>query len=300
MNFIIVVLPAFLILAIGYIGQKKLKIDRKSVSTTALYLMSPFLAFRTFYTNKLSIEYLYIVLFCLTLCVTLLVLILFIGKVKKLQQPKVSAMVLSGVFMNSGNYGAPIILFAFGSVGFDYAVIMMVIQSLLMNTIGLYYAAKGSKETNNIKESLMKVVKMPVIYGAALGLIFQVSGLIVPNFVIQAVELIADAAIPTVMLVLGMQLATLNRENMKIADVTSIVMIRILVSPAIAYLIVTIFSIEGLLAKILILSAAMPTAANTTMYALQFETEPDFVSSSTFITTILSIITVPIMLMIVS
>jgi malate permease and related proteins len=164
----------------------------------------------------------------------------------------------------------------------------------------LYYAAKGSKETNNIKESLMKVVKMPVIYGAALGLIFQVSGLIIPNFVIQAVELIADAAIPTVMLVLGMQLATLNRENMKIADVTSIVMIRILVSPAIAYLIVTIFSIEGLLAKILILSAAMPTAANTTMYALQFETEPDFVSSSTFITTILSIITVPIMLMIVS
>jgi predicted permease len=300
MNFIIVVLPAFLILAIGYIGQKKLKIDRKSVSTTALYLMSPFLAFRTFYTNKLSIEYLYIVLFCLTLCVTLLGLILFIGKVKKLQQPKVSAMVLSGVFMNSGNFGAPIILFAFGSVGFDYAVIMMVIQSLLMNTIGLYYAAKGSKETNNIKESLMKVVKMPVIYGAALGLVFQVSGLIVPNFVIQAVELIADAAIPTVMLVLGMQLATLNRENMKIADVTSIVMIRIFVSPVLAYLIVTMFSIEGLLAKILIFSAAMPTAANTTMYALQFETEPEFVSSSTFITTILSIITVPIMLMIVS
>lgn len=300
MNFVILVLPAFLILAIGYIGQKKLKIDRKSVSTTALYLMSPFLAFRTFYTNKVSIEYLYIVLFCLTLCAVLLVLILFIGKVKKLQQPKVSAMILSGVFMNSGNYGAPIILFAFGSVGFDYAVIMMVIQSLLMNTVGLYYAAKGSKETNTMKESLMKVVKMPIIYGAALGLIFQVSGLIVPNFVIQAVELIADAAIPTVMLVLGMQLATLSRNNMKLGEVASIVMIKMVVSPIIAYFIIMIFSIEGLLAKILLVLAAMPTAANTTLYALQFNTEPEFVSSSTLITTILSIITVPIMLLLVS
>lgn len=300
MNFVILVLPAFLILAIGYIGQKKLKIDRKSVSTTALYLMSPFLAFRTFYTNKVSIEYLYIVLFCLTLCAALLILILFIGKVKKLQQPKVSAMILSGVFMNSGNYGAPIILFAFGSVGFDYAVIMMVIQSLLMNTVGLYYAAKGSKETNTMKESLMKVVKMPIIYGAALGLIFQVSGLIVPNFVIQAVELIADAAIPTVMLVLGMQLATLSRNNMKLGEVASIVMIKMVVSPIIAYFIIMIFSIEGLLAKILLVLAAMPTAANTTLYALQFNTEPEFVSSSTLITTILSIITVPIMLLLVS
>lgn len=300
MNFVILVLPAFLILAIGYIGQKKLKIDRKSVSTTALYLMSPFLAFRTFYTNKVSIEYLYIVLFCLTLCAVLLVLILFIGKVKKLQQPKVSAMILSGVFMNSGNYGAPIILFAFGSVGFDYAVIMMVIQSLLMNTVGLYYAAKGSKETNTMKESLMKVVKMPIIYGAALGLIFQVSGLIVPNFVIQAVELIADAAIPTVMLVLGMQLATLSRNNMKLGEVASMVMIKMVVSPIIAYFIIMIFSIEGLLAKILLVLAAMPTAANTTLYALQFNTEPEFVSSSTLITTILSIITVPIMLLLVS
>lgn len=300
MDVMIVVLPAFIVLVIGYIGQKKLKIDRKSVSTAALYLMSPFLAFRTFYTNALSIEYFYIVLFCLILCLVLLWLTLFIGNMKKLQQPKVSAMVLSGVFMNSGNYGAPIILFAFGSVGFDYAVIMMVIQSLLMNTIGLYYAAKGSKEANNIKQSLMKVVKMPVIYGAALGLIFQVSGFIVPNPIIQSVELVADAAIPTVMLVLGMQLATLNKENMKIADVISIVFMRVLVSPAIAFLIVSVFSIEGLLAKVLILSSAMPTAANTTMFALQFDTEPDYVSSSTFITTILSIITVPITLLIVS
>lgn len=300
MEFIIIVLPAFLIFVIGYIGQKRLTIDRKSVSTTALYLMSPFLAFRTFYTNDVTYDYLYILLFCVTLCVALLLLTLLIGKVKKLQQSMISAMILSGVFMNSGNYGVPIILFAFGSVGFDYAVIMMVIQSLLMNTIGLFYAARGSKETNSIKEALKKVVKMPVIYGAASGLIFQVSGLKIPSFFMQSIDLVASAAIPTIMLVLGMQLATLSRKDVKLGEISSVIIMRMVVSPVVAYFIIMIFSIEGLLAKILIVLAAMPTAANTTMYALQYNTEPDFVSSSTLITTLLSIVTVPIMLMLVS
>lgn len=67
-----------------------------------------------------------------------------VAKIRNYPKPKVSAMILSGVFMNSGNYGVPIILFGFGELGFRYAVIMMVIQSFLMNTIGLYYAISGS------------------------------------------------------------------------------------------------------------------------------------------------------------
>lgn len=300
MEFIIVVLPAFIILAIGYIGQKNMNIDRKPVSVTALYLMYPFLAFRTFYTNTLTMDYLYILLFCLSLCIALLIIVLFIAKIKKLSQKKTSAVILSGVFMNSGNYGTPIILFAFGNAGFDYAVIMMVIQSILMNTIGLFYAAKGSEETTSMKESLMKIVKMPIIYGALIGILCQLTSLKVPEFLMQSVNLIADATIPTIMLVLGMQLASLSRSTVKLKDISGIVFLRVAVSPVIALLLVMFLPIEELLAKILIVLSAMPTAANTTMFALQFNTDPDFVSYSTLVTTVLSIITVPVMLMIVS
>jgi len=47
---------------------------------------------------------------------------------------------------------------------------------------------------------------------------------------------------------------------------------------------------------VLILQAAMPAAANTTMLALQFDTEPDLVSFTTFMTTIVSIISIPVVL----
>ncbi|MCM3412299.1 AEC family transporter [Metabacillus litoralis] len=300
MEFILVVLPAFIILAIGYIGQKKIKIDRKSVSVTALYLMYPFLAFRTFYTNELTMEYLYILLFCLSLCFSLLIIVLTVSRLRKLGQTKTSAVILSGVFMNSGNYGTPIILFAFGSVGFDYAVIMMVIQSILMNTIGLYYAAKGSAETSGMKDSLMRIVKMPILYGALIGIIVQLSTFKVPEFLMRSVDMIADATIPTIMLVLGMQLASLSRSAVKLRSISGIIILRVVISPILAYIIVMFLPIEGQLEKILIVLSAMPTAANTTMFALQFNTDPDFVSFSTLVTTVLSIITVPLMLLLVS
>ncbi|WP_273128012.1 AEC family transporter [Metabacillus sp. HB246100] len=300
MHFILIVLPAFIIFAVGYIGQKKIGFDRKSLSQAALYLMTPFLAFRTFYTNELTMDYVYILSFCTLLCFLLIFVVIVYTKVARLSYSKRAAYILSGVFMNSGNYGVPIILFAFGGIGFNYAVIMMVIQSFLMNTIGLYYAGRGSSATFSVKESMVTIFKMPIIYGAFAGLLGQLVPLPIPEFFMQATDLIANATIPTVMLVLGMQLASIKRSNVKVKDIGFILLMRTVLSPLIAILIIHLLSLEGMLANVLIILSAMPTAANTTMYAMQFDTEPDLVSYSTLVTTILSIITVPIMLMIFS
>lgn len=297
MNFILIVLPAFIIFAVGYIGQKIIGFDRKSISVSALYLMYPFLAFRTFYSNELTIDYFYILIFCSLLCFLLIIIVFIYIKIVGEDLSKGAAFILSGVFMNSGNYGVPVILFTFGEVGFDYAVIMMVIQSFLMNTIGLYYAGRGSSANRSIKESVLTIVKMPIIYGSIAGLLFQLASIRIPEFIMQATDLIADATIPTIMLVLGMQLATITKKNVRLKDISFIIMMRVVISPIVAYLIITLLSIDGMLAQVLIILSAMPTAANTTMYAVQFDTEPDLVSYSTLITTLLSIVTVPIMLM---
>jgi malate permease and related proteins len=296
MEFVLAVIPAFLVILVGYIGQKLMRLERKSVSAIALYLMYPFLAFRTFYNNELTIEYFYILVFCILLCVVMIVIVKVIGKMTNATRTRVSAMILSGVFMNSGNYGTPIILFAFGTAGFDYAIIMMVIQSILMNTVGVYYAAKGGDGDFDFKKSLLTIFKMPVIYGALAGVLIQGINLSVPAFLMQSINLIADAAIPTIMIVLGMQLASISRRDVQLANVSLIVLVKMLISPVVAAIIIVILPIEGLLAKILIVLAAMPSAANTTMFSLQFNTEPDLVSYSTLITTLLSVVTIPLLL----
>ena len=296
LDLLMIVLPAFMIFFAGFIGQKLIGFNIRSISSMALYIMSPFLAFRTFYTNELTAEYFYIILFCLILCFVLMIIVWITAICTKATKQQMSAMMLGGAFMNSGNYGAPIVLFALGSIGFDYAVIMMVFQSFLMNTIGLFFASLGGKEGASLKDSLQRVIRMPVIHGALLGIVLQLLSVNIPITFMEAVSLIADASIPTVMLVLGMQLAVITRKKVAYRYVSSVTIIRMIVSPILAIIIVSFLPISSLLKNVLIIQAAMPAAANTTMFAIQFGTEPDLVSFTTLVTTILSIVTIPIVL----
>ena len=296
MNLILIILPVFIIFFIGYIGQKLIGFDIKSISTAALYLMSPFLAFRTFYANELTMDYFYIILFSLILTVVLLIVVWITALSMKATRQQLSAMILGGVFMNSGNYGAPVVLFAFGAVAFDYAVIMMVFQSLLMNTVGIFFASIGGNEKATLGQSVQRVIRMPLIYAAFLGVGLQLASLTIPKPLMEGISLVADASIPTVMLVLGMQLAAISRKRVAYRYVSAVTVIRMVLSPLIAAGILYFMPVNDLLKTVIILQAAMPAAANTTMFALQFGTEPDLVSFTTFITTLISIITIPIVL----
>ena len=296
MALLLIILPVFIIFTIGYIGQKLIGFDIKSISTAALYLMSPFLAFRTFFTNKITMDYFYIIFFCLLLTVILLAIVWITGLMMKATRPQLSAMILGGVFMNSGNYGAPVVLFAFGAVGFDYAVIMMVFQSLLMNSIGIFFASIGGEEKATLQQSIQRVIRMPLIYAAMLGIVLQLFSVTVPKPVMEGISMVADASIPTVMLVLGMQLAAISRKRVAYRYVSAVTVIRMVASPLIAAGILYFMPVSDLLKAVIILQSAMPAAANTTMFALQFGTEPDLVSFTTFVTTLISIITIPIVL----
>ncbi|MDZ5711397.1 AEC family transporter [Jeotgalibacillus haloalkalitolerans] len=296
MNVLSVIAPIFIIFAVGFFGQKHLQLNTKTASTLALYLMSPFLAFRTFYTQPIQEEFLYLCLYAAGLCFILIGSVYLYGRVRRLQQKEISALVLSSAFMNNGNYGTPVILFAFGSAGFDVAIMLMVIQQLLMSTVGIYTAARGSESGGSVKPALKAVVRMPIAYGAFAGLALQLSDvqLAIPLF--NAIDLIADAAIPTIMLILGMQLASIpwkfsDPQNLSVALIT-----RLVLSPIVALGLTLLLPVDELTAAIMIIMAATPAAANTTMFAIQYGAKPEFVSRVTLFSTVLSVVTVPIVL----
>jgi predicted permease len=296
MKLILVVLPAFLIFGTGFIGQKILKLNVKSISTMALYLMMPFLTFHTFYTNKLSKEYLYVILFNILLIPILAIITYITGKIIKTDKKNLSAMLLGTAFPNMGNYGAPVALFAFGPTGFNYAIITMVVQTVFINTIGVFIAAYGGEKSMSVREALQNMVKMPVLYGVIVGFIFQISHIALPSNLLQSINLVGSAAVPTVMIVLGMQLAEVKAEKLEWKYVYSISIMRLVISPIAAALFVSVMPISTTLRDVFILLSAMPIAANTTLLAVQFDTKPNMVSFLTLITTLISLISIPITL----
>ncbi|HWO98903.1 MAG TPA: AEC family transporter [Bacillus sp. (in: firmicutes)] len=299
MEFFQVLLPIFGIFALGFIGQKKIGFETKTISTMALYLMSPVLVFRTFYTTEFDKNYLYMAFYTFALCFVIIMIVYLIAFVRKYSTVETCGMILASAFMNNGNYGTPVVLLLFGAAGLHYAIVLMVIQSLVMCTVGVYYAAKGSPDGDGVRSAIRAVQRMPIVYGALLGVVFQLFHIPLGGSVQQAVDLVADAAIPTIMIVLGMQLAKISIGNLAKDKISLSLLLRLAVSPIIAYVLTLFLPVDDMMKQIMIIMAAMPTAANTTMYALQFNTEPDFVSSATLISTSLSLATLPVIFMIV-
>ena len=296
-DLLLIVLPAFLIFGAGFIGQKLLKLDIKSISTMSLYLMLPFLTFDTFYSNELNVEYFYMFLFTFLLALIMTTLTVLFGFFIKADKTQMSAMLLGTIFPNSGNYGAPVAMFAFGAIGFQYAVIFMVIHAFLMNTIGIFIASYGSEKTTSIKDSLMRVIKMPVLYGFLFGVLFQLLHIELPSTIQDGISLVGSASIPTVMLILGMQLAEIKPQKFELKYVNTVTIFRMLISPLLAVVLVNFMPVNDMIKNVYILLAAMPIAANTTLLAVQFNVKPDLTSFTTLVTTLLSLVTIPLTLL---
>lgn len=293
--FVQVVLPVLFIFFLGYVLQKWKRVDIKSVSTVAIYVLTPCLVFKTFYEAELDRQYLLIVVYSFILLFLLIFITKLFSRLRKYKQQDESALILSTAFMNTGNYGAPIVLFAYGELGFAYSVSILVLQSILMNFFGVYYAARGQA---GVKIAIRSVFGMPITYAAILALTMQLFKLSFPQNFLSAIDLLSAAAIPVVMLVLGMQLAEIKLKGVEWDKVYFGIIARLFLSPILAFLLILVIPMEPLLQKVLIVSAAMPSAATTTIYALQFDTKPELVASITFVTTLLSIFTITLLLVI--
>ncbi|MFP7472373.1 AEC family transporter [Niallia taxi] len=299
MQFVTVLLPIFFIFAVGFVGEKILHINTKSITTMTVYLMTPLLSFSVFYETTFNLDYLMMAIYALALVFGIIGIIYIVAKLRGYDVKKTCGMILSSAFMNNGNYGTPLVLFAFGEPALHYAVILMVIQQLIMATIGVYYAAKGSADNEGANDTWKKVLKVPIMYGALLGVIFHFLNIPLPATMLDAIKMVGDAAIPTVMLVLGMTLAKISVKKVQVKPLSFALTLRLIVSPLIAWGMTLVLPVDDMLKQVMIVLAAMPSAANTTMYALQYGTEPDFVSTATLFSTLASIVTLPIVLFIV-
>lgn len=293
--FVEVVLPVLIIFLLGYGIQKWKRLDMKPLSTVAIYIFTPMLVFQTFYRAELNKQYANMVFFSLILLVVIISLNVIYCRMKKYNASVESGLILSTAFMNSGNYGAPIVLFAYGETAFTYAVSLLVLHTILMNFLGVFYAARGKA---GIDYAFRAVLEMPPTYAVIIALIFNVGNVQVPDNILSVVDLLAPVTIPLVMVILGMQLAEITVDKMEWSKISFGVVVRLLISPLIAIIIIYFLPMDPMLEKVLILTSAMPSAATTVIYAIQYDTEADLVSGVTLVTTLLSVFTITAFLLI--
>lgn len=294
--FLNVILPIIAVFTAGFILQRIRALDIRSIAAVSLYILSPALIFISLYSATYDAGYAVIVIYMFVLFYIMVGLNKILARIFKWERTTESASILATGFMNSGNYGLPVVLFSLGEKAVPYAIFIMVIQSLQNNFFGIYYA---SRSTSGMKRAFINVFKMPTTYAAILAFLLRILHVNIPVPVLDTVSIVSDAAIPVMMILLGMQLGSIMKLRSNWQVILSGVTLKMIVAPIIAIIFVTFVDMDPLLGTVLIIITAMPTAATTTMYAIEFDTEPELVSSITLISTILSVLTLSVLLNII-
>lgn len=282
------ILPILLLSGAGFALGKLLHIDARSLGRVVFYVFSPVLIFDLLVENRLKLNEALGVM-TLTLCIVGLMglITLVLGRLLKLERAALTSILITTMFANTGNYGLPLVAFAFGEQALSYAGIYFVTTTFLFYTLGVLIASLGHM---SLKEAALGLFKIPTMYAVILAILINMLQVQIPSPLDRAVQLAADGTIPLMLILLGVQLTSVQLTSSVRAMQLSVAL-RLLAAPLIALLLAGLFGIEGPARQGSVTEASMPSMVSATVLATEYQLESKLVTAVVFISTLLSPLT---------
>jgi predicted permease len=190
------------------------------------------------------------------------------------------------VFMNAGNMGLPLCLFAFGDAGLTLGVTFFAVGALAQFTVGIVLWSGRLK--------VMEVVRTPLAWAAVLAVLVLVTGTPVPEWLQRTTSTLGGFTIPLMQFTLGVSLAGLRPRRLPRAF--GLAVARFGLGLAVGIGLASAFGLEGVAWNVFVLDCAMPVAVFNYLRAQRYGRSPDDVAGLVVVSTLLSFLTVPVLL----
>jgi hypothetical protein len=282
------ILPIMLISAVGFILGKTFNLDSRSIGRSLFYFFSPVLVFNLLITNQLpAADVARIGGLAVSVMLACGVLALAGGLAFKLERPALVSVILTAMFANNGNYGLPLIAFAFGQQALAHSGIYFVFASLLTNTLGVLIASLGHLD---LKQAFLGMFRVPTIYAVLLAALINQTGFSLPTPFARTVSLTAGATVPLMIFLLGLELRNVRwTSNLRALGLSA--SLRLLAGPLLGFLFVALFGLSGSGRQAAIMEASMSSAVATTNLAAEYRLDTSLVAAAVLVSTILSPLT---------
>lgn len=329
-----VILPIFFIIFLGFLLRKYGKVDLKTFSRAQLYILSPALAFMSLAKPEADTGLILRVLFFIVCLEGVLIAIsLGVGFAAKRDREERQAIVITSVLMNTGFYGIPICMLAFGEWGLVYATIFMVASSITQSTIGIFLASAGRA---SVGEAFASIFKVPLIWSIVAARLLVHLHAVPPAPFMKMINMLGESAIPLGLVLLGMQLERIwlesaawraslagrtvdfsigeNHEGVPAEgtcepgpagvaelrrDISSGITsaaIRIVGGLVVSYGLIQLFHFSANINQVLVVESSMPTAVNAIVFATEFNCRPRIVAVGILASTLASVASVTLIL----
>lgn len=281
-------LPIFVIAGAGFALARWLNASATTLTHVVFYALLPCFAFHLLITSVATgREFGQMVLLAVLVMLAMAAVGALLSLALRLTRAESTVFLLVVMFSNGGNYGLPVVSFAFGEEALSYGTVFFLTGSVLTNTVGAFLAAAGRR---SLRTAATSVLKMPAIYGMAAAAVVLATGISVPTPLLRPITMLSDAALPLMILVLGMQLERASAPK-RPALVAAAVCVSLLVAPLVALGLTSMFDVTGAARQAVVVLSSMPVAVATTILAVEFDASPDFVTGAVFLSTVLSPIT---------
>lgn len=288
-----IVAPVFVIAGLGALLDRTKTLEVRTISRVVIYLASPALAFYSIANTTITgSELSGLVLFFLLTTATMTFFAWLVSNLLKLDSLTRSAFMLSMVLVNVGNYGVPINEFAFGQAGLERAIVLMVTSSLVTNTLGVFLASWGKA---SLTKAVINVFKVPLPYAVLLGVLVNQNYLPPSQFLLRVTNLLGQAAIPLMLIMLGAQVSRASLQG-RWGMMLGISLTKLVGGAIVGIFFATALGLSSVTRHVAIVDAATPSAVMASVLATEFESDSKLVSSIVLITTLLSLVTMPIVL----
>ncbi|MEB3339526.1 AEC family transporter [Okeania sp.] len=284
------VFPVGCIVLIGFIFGKNFSIDEPTLSKLSLYVLFPALLTDILYRTTISIAEAMEIFIAFGLIYILLCLISWIiAKRLGFSVAAQKSLVASTALSNSGNMGLSVTLFALGEPGLEKAVIYLISWNLIvMSTMPAIL--KGGR----FWSSIIFTLKLPIIWGMILGLIFNLFNVQLPLRLDDGLHLLKEATIPVALLLMGIQISNSSFKPGTYEFGASLM--RLLGGALVAYLVGKTMNLARLDLQVLVLQSSMPSALASFLMVNEFGGDATRTSKVVIVSTLLSFLTLPIIL----
>ncbi len=294
--FLNVITPVFALVIIGYFAGPRLRLEARTLSRYAYFILIPAFIFNIISTARIQAALAtQMIIYILIVHVGCAVLGLLVAWLLRRSAQMMAAYVLIAVFGNVGNFGLPVIEFRLGPDALAAATVYFLAILTIAFIIGV-----GAANWNNGggMGAALAVFKTPALIALVPALVFNWSTIEPPLFLSRITGLLGGAMVPTMLVALGIQLAGMDKFRFSV-DVVTASAVRLIGGPILALLIAIPLGMTGIERGAGVFQAAMPAAVLTSIIALEYDLLPDFVTTSVLFSTLASVITLTLVLALV-
>ncbi len=291
----------FILMAVGIL-VKKIGIisasNRKSFSDMLINVILPCNIVSSFMSGiEISSDLLKNCVLAVVLSAVIQIFVTYANKLifRKVAKNRKSVMSYGMICSNSSFIGLPVAQELYGDMGVLFTSVFQIPIRFTMWTAGLSLFTDIDR-----KSAFKKLAKHPCIIAVFLGFLLMVLPVTLPTVVTNTISSISKCTTPLSMIVIGTILADADIKTMFSKDVLYYSFWRLIGLPMIIWLILMPFHLDKLLVSICVIMSGMPAGSTTSILADKYGGDSMFASQMTFVSTLFSIVTIPILGMILN